>query len=215
LDTQPFESQAQALENEGMTIVWLSNSQNILAIFGIGDRVKVTSTNAINDLKNINISSVLLTGDNERTAQSVARQIEIETVVANVLPLEKADHIRNLKTDGATLAMVGDGINDAPALALSDVSFAMGTGSDVAIHSAGITLMRSDPQLVAQAVDISKATYRKIQQNLFWAFIYNVVALPAAAFGLLNPVIAGAAMALSSVSVVSNSLILTRWKPKK
>lgn len=214
-DITAFEAQAQAAENKGMTVVWLATPDQIIAIFGIGDKVKVTSSKAVTELKNINISSVMLTGDNARTAQSVAKETGIETVIANVLPNEKADHVQALKKDGVTLAMVGDGINDAPALAIADVSFAMGTGSDVAIHSAGVTLMRSDPALIAQAVDLSKMTYRKIQQNLFWAFIYNVIALPAAAFGLLNPVIAGAAMALSSVSVVSNSLLLTRWKPKE
>lgn len=213
-DTQAFEEQAQAFENQGKSVVWLADEKKILALFAIGDKVKVTSSFAIKILKNMNITPILLTGDNIRTAQTVADEIGIETVVANVLPNEKAEHVQALKTPGQTLAMIGDGVNDAPALALADVSFAMGTGSDVAIHSAGITLMQTNPELVAQAIEISKATYRKIQQNLFWAFLYNVIALPAAAFGLLSPIMAGAAMALSSVSVVSNSLLLTRWKPK-
>ncbi len=213
LDTTDFEDKAQALEQAGMSAIWLADNQKVLGLFGIGDKVKVTSTTSINTLKLKNIQSILLSGDNVRTAQSVADQIGIKTVIGEVLPNEKGSHIQRLKDEGKVVAMVGDGVNDAPALAKSDVSFAMGTGSDVAIHSAGITLMRADPLLVPQAIEISKATYSKIQQNLFWAFIYNVIALPAAAFGLLNPVIAGAAMALSSVSVVTNSLLLKRWKP--
>ena len=213
LDTTVFEEEANSFEQAGMSAIWLANEKEILALYGIGDKVKVTSTPSVSELKRKNINPILLSGDNNKTANFVAKQIGIETIIAEVLPDEKAGHIEDLKNKGHTIAMVGDGVNDAPALATADVSFAMGTGSDVAIHSAGITLMRADPRLVPQAIEISKATYRKIQQNLFWAFIYNVIALPAAAFGLLNPVIAGAAMALSSVSVVTNSLLLKRWKP--
>jgi len=209
----PFESQAQKWEERGHTVVWLENDESILGIFAIGDKIKASAKQAIATLKEKGITPVLLSGDNKKTAQSVAQQVGIETVIAEVLPADKADQVNQLKAKGATVAMVGDGVNDAPALAAADVSFAMGTGSDVAIHSAGITLMRADPALVAQAIDISNATYNKIRQNLFWAFFYNVVALPAAALGLLNPVIAGGAMALSSVSVVTNSLLLKRWKP--
>ncbi|MDV7338889.1 heavy metal translocating P-type ATPase [Terasakiella sp. A23] len=212
-DTSSLEAQAVEYEKSGMTVVWLENDTEVLSIFGLADKVKLNSPKSIKALKNKNISSVMLSGDNQQTAQTVGHSIGIDKVIAEVLPDEKASHITQLKNSGNTVAMVGDGANDAPALATADVSFAMGTGSDVAIHSAGITLMRSDPMLVPQAIEISKATYRKIQQNLFWAFIYNVIALPAAALGLLNPVIAGAAMALSSVSVVSNSLLLKRWKP--
>jgi len=209
----PFENQAQEWEAQGHTVVWLENDKNILGIFAIGDKVKDSAKQAVAVLKEKRITPVLLSGDNKKTAQSVARQVGIDTVIAEVLPADKAAQVKRLKEKGATVAMVGDGVNDAPALASADVSFAMGTGSDVAIHSAGITLMRADPALVAQAIDISNATYSKIRQNLFWAFFYNVIALPAAALGLLNPVIAGGAMALSSVSVVTNSLLLKRWKP--
>ena len=133
--------------------------------------------------------------------------------MANVLPGEKADRVQALKAGGHTVAMVGDGINDAPALAAADVGMAMGNGTDVAMHAAGITLMRGDPALVAAALAISDQTVRKIRQNLFWAFVYNVAGIPLAALGFLNPVLAGAAMAMSSVSVMSNALLLKRWKP--
>lgn len=133
--------------------------------------------------------------------------------MANVLPGEKADRVQALKAGGHTVAMVGDGINDAPALAAADVGMAMGNGTDVAMHAAGITLMRGDPALVAAALAISDRTVRKIRQNLFWAFVYNVAGIPLAALGFLNPVLAGAAMAMSSVSVMSNALLLKRWKP--
>lgn len=212
-DKSAFEDKALNMEKAGMTVVWLEDQNGILGLFGIGDKIKLTSPQAIKNLKKNNIQSVLLSGDNQKTAEVVARSLAMDQVIAEVLPNEKADKVDELRKAGSVVAMVGDGVNDAPALASADVSFAMGTGSDVAIHSAGITLMRSDPLMVQQAINISKATYRKIQQNLFWAFIYNIIALPAAAFGLLNPVIAGAAMALSSVCVVSNSLLLKRWKP--
>jgi Cu+-exporting ATPase len=161
----------------------------------------------------LGVASIMLTGDNAGSAKAIASMVGITEFRAEVLPADKASFIKQLKTDGKKVAMVGDGINDSPALALADVGMAMSTGTDVAMHAAGVTLMRGDPTLVADAIDISKRTYRKIQQNLGWAFIYNIVGVPLAALGYLNPVIAGAAMALSSVCVVSNALLLRRWAP--
>jgi Cu+-exporting ATPase len=159
------------------------------------------------------VEVVMLTGDNRGAAALVARELGLTRYEAEVLPADKADAVRRLMAGGGKVAMVGDGINDAPALAAADVGIALAGGTDVAMHTAGITLMRGDPLLVADAIAVSHRTYRKIRQNLAWAFVYNVVGIPVAAMGLLNPVLAGAAMALSSVSVVSNALLLRRWSP--
>ena len=156
----------------------------------------------------------MISGDNAGAAAHVARQLGLEHYEANVLPRDKAKRVEALKKDGRIVAMVGDGINDAPALAAADVGIAMGSGTDVAMHAAGVTLLRSDPRLVADAIAISRATVRKIRQNLFWAFVYNVIGIPLAAFGLLTPIFAGAAMAFSSVSVVSNALLLKRFRSR-
>ncbi|HHW3010638.1 TPA: HAD-IC family P-type ATPase, partial [Pseudomonas aeruginosa] len=152
-------------------------------------------------------------GDNRGAAESVAAMLGLDEVRAEVLPGDKAAEVQALKTGGAVVAMVGDGINDAPALAAADVGIAMSTGTDVAMHTAGITLMRGDPALVADALALSRHTYGRILKSLFWAFVYNLVGIPLAAFGLLSPVVAGAAMALSSVSVVTYALLLKRWRP--
>ncbi|EGO93818.1 CopA3 [Acidiphilium sp. PM] len=156
----------------------------------------------------------MLTGDNQGSADAAAQILGIDEAIAEILPEHKADVVNEFRRGGRKVAMVGDGVNDAPALASAHVGIAMSTGSDVAIHTAGITLMRGDPALVAAALDISRATFNKIRQGLFWAFIYNVVGIPLAALGYLSPVVAGAAMAFSSVSVVSNALLLRRWRPK-
>ncbi|MBR8084319.1 copper-translocating P-type ATPase [Burkholderia vietnamiensis] len=211
-------ARAAELERAGNTISWLMRAdapRALLALIAFGDTVKPGARDAIAALSARGVASVLVTGDNRGSAAAVAAALGIDEVHAQVLPDDKARVVAELKrTHGGVVAMVGDGINDAPALAAADVGIAMATGTDVAMHTAGITLMRGDPTLVADAIDISKRTYRKIQQNLFWAFVYNLIGVPLAALGWLNPVIAGAAMAFSSVSVVTNALLLRRWKGK-
>ena len=189
-----------------------------LALLAFGDEPKAEASAAIATLRARGIRVMMLSGDNEGAALAMARRVGLQPdeVISNVLPGDKAAHITRLKQQGLTVVMVGDGVNDAPALAAADVGMAManvGGGTDVAMHAAGITLMRGDLALVAAALDISDRTVAKIRQNLFWAFIYNVAGIPLAAFGFLNPVMAGAAMAMSSVSVMSNALLLKRWKP--
>jgi Cu+-exporting ATPase len=210
------ELQAARLEAHGKTVMWvaaLGPSGRLLGMIAVADPVKPTARAAVERLHNTGIETVLLTGDNERTAAALAAQVGIERVLAGVLPEGKAAEVQRLQSQGKHVAMVGDGINDAPALAAADTGIAMGTGADVAMQTAGITLMRGDPLLIADAIAVSRATYSKIRQGLFWAFIYNVLGIPAAALGLLSPMLAGAAMALSSVSVVSNALLLRRWRP--
>lgn len=207
---------AKSWEAEGRTLSWLIEQgaqPRVLGLFAFGDTLKPGALEAVEQLKAQHISSHLLTGDNRGSARVVAEALGIDDVHAEVLPADKAATVVALKKTGV-VAMVGDGINDAPALAAADIGIAMGGGTDVAMHAAGITLMRGDPRLVPAALEISRKTYAKIRQNLFWAFVYNLIGIPLAAFGLLNPVLAGAAMALSSVSVVSNALLLKTWKPK-
>ena len=198
---------------QGRSIAWLvqQHPPQILGLLAFGDQLKPTAVAAIEALSAHGVRSVLLSGDNQGSVQAVAQQLGMTQLYAEVLPEDKAAKVRELQAQGWKVAMVGDGINDAPALAAADIGIAMATGTDVAMHTAGITLMRGDPALVAAALDLSRRTYRTIWQNLFWAFIYNVVGLPLAALGWLNPMVAGAAMALSSVSVVSNALRLRRW----
>ncbi|HEY0288223.1 MAG TPA: heavy metal translocating P-type ATPase [Pseudomonas sp.] len=207
---------AKAWEAEGRTLSWLielGSQPSVLGLFAFGDTLKEGAAQAISQLNARHISSHLLTGDNRGSAKVVADALGIKDVHAEVLPADKAAAVIELKKTHV-VAMVGDGINDAPALAAADIGIAMGGGTDVAMHASGITLMRGDPRLIPAALDISRRTYAKIRQNLFWAFVYNLIGIPLAAFGLLNPVLAGAAMALSSVSVVSNALLLKTWKPK-
>jgi Cu+-exporting ATPase len=213
---------ARELESQGHTVSWLmelddadGGTSRVLALLAFGDALKPGARDAIARLASMGIRSVLLTGDNAGSAANVANALGIapDAVHARMLPADKARVIAELKaSSGAVVAMAGDGINDAPALAAADIGIAMATGTDVAMEAAGITLMRGDPALVADAIDISRRTYRKIQQNLFWAFVYNLIGIPLAAFGLLNPMLAGAAMAFSSVSVVTNALLLRTWK---
>lgn len=215
----PFAERAKQLEAAGNTVSWLMRrapqAPAALALIAFGDTVKPSARAAVERLAQMGIKSVLVTGDNQGSAAGVAQALGIAEFHAEVLPDDKARVIRDLKIRSAGIvAMVGDGINDAPALAAADIGIAMATGTDVAMQAAGITLMRGDPALVADAFDISRRTWRKIQQNLFWAFVYNLIGVPLAAFGLLNPIVAGAAMAFSSVSVVSNALLLRTWKPR-
>ena len=203
------------LQEQGRSIVAVARAGVAIGLIGIADPIRASSRAAVARLKQLGVEVVMLTGDNVRTAAAIARAAGIERFEAEVLPGDKARAIERLKADGRRIGMAGDGINDAPALAAADVSFAMGAGSDVAMEAADVTLMRNDLASVPSAIALSRATLAKIRQNLFWAFIYNVLGIPLAALGFLNPVVAGAAMAMSSVSVVSNSLLLRRWKPEE
>ena len=215
-----WDAQAAKLEGEGKTTVFVSSEKNVLGIIALADTPKASAKKVIENLQNKGLKVAMITGDNAGTAKAIAAQLGIERVLADVLPGKKADEIRNLQAAGEVVAMVGDGINDAPALAAADVGIAIGAGTDVAIEASDITLIRDDLMGVPEAIGLSEATMRVIRQNLFWAFFYNVIGIPIAAgvlypfFGiLLNPEFAAAAMALSSFSVVSNSLRLRRiWK---
>jgi len=212
----------EQLESEGKTVMSLAVGRRAVGLIAVIDRPKASARAAIDELKKMGIRPVMITGDNANTAQAIARQLGIEQVIANVLPQDKEAKIRELQAEqdrGRLVAMVGDGINDAPALAAADVGIAMGTGTDVAIEAAGVTLMNSDVRSVVTAIRLSQATMRNIKQNLLWAFGYNVALIPIAAgvlfpfLGLLlSPILAGAAMAFSSVSVVLNSLRLRGFR---
>ncbi|MBB3213285.1 Cu+-exporting ATPase [Herbaspirillum sp. Sphag1AN] len=223
LAAQPsLSSLAIRLEQEGNSVSWLVQDGQLRGVLAFGDTIKASAADAISRLHAMQLRCVMLSGDNQGAAQHVAAQLGIDHFRANILPADKATAILAIQSSAVSgqsntrtlVAMVGDGINDAPALAAADVGIAMASGTDVAMQTAGITLMRSDPAMVADAIDISRRTYRKIQENLFWALIYNLIGIPLAACGLLNPMIAAAAMAFSSVSVVSNALLLKRWKPQ-
>jgi Cu+-exporting ATPase len=183
-------------------------------VVAVADPIRAESRAAVRALKARGISTALLSGDAERVAQTVARSLGIERVQARARPDDKSRFLEALRGEERVVAMVGDGINDAPALAAADIGIAMGSGTDVAMETAGITLMRADPRLVPAAIAASRATWSTIRRNLFWAFAYNVIGIPLAALGMLSPAIAGAAMAMSSVSVVASSLLLRLWKPK-
>ena len=212
-------SKAQACFDAGQTVSVLMSNENPsspIAIIAFGDELKDNAQEAVTSLHKLHIRAVMLSGDNIAAANRVAKTIGIQEVFAQIMPSNKAEIIRQLQSkDGERqfVAMVGDGVNDAPALATADVGMAMSTGTDVAMQAAGITLMRGDPTLVANAIDISKRTWQKIQQNLFWAFIFNATGIPLAALGYLSPMLAGSAMALSSFCVLSNALLLKRWRP--
>jgi Cu+-exporting ATPase len=198
-------------EQRGETAVAAAWDGHAQAVFVVADTVKPSSAEAVRELKELGLRPVLLSGDNETTARAVAAEVGIAEVIAEVLPAEKADVVQRLQADGRVVAMVGDGVNDAPALAQADLGLAIGTGTDVAIEASDLTLVSGDLRAAPEAIRLSRATLRTIKQNLAWAFGYNVAAIPLAAAGLLSPVIAAAAMALSSVSVVANALRLRRF----
>ncbi len=216
VETDTAAAVLDALESKGYTAVLCAADGRLLAAFAIADGIRDSAGAAIHKLKKSGIETVLLSGDAAKTARAIAAQVGVDSCIAPVSPGGKSAKIAALRQSGPdgekVVAMVGDGVNDAPALAEADVGIAMGTGSDVAMETAGVTLMRSDLRLVPAAIAVSKATMAKVRQNLFWAFIYNVICIPLAAFGYLTPALAGAAMALSSVSVVTNSLLLKRWR---
>lgn len=212
IDIKDAEHLMISLEASGKTAMLVGLDHQLIGIVAVADTLKPEAKEAITQLKNINVGVVMLTGDNQRTADSIAKQLGIDRVIAEVLPSDKAKMIKDLQTQGKVVAMVGDGVNDAPALAAADIGIAIGSGSDVAKETGGIILMKNDVRDVVSGIKLSRITMRKIKQNLFWAFIYNSVGVPIAAFGLLNPIVAAAAMALSSLSVVINSALLKKSK---
>ena len=204
-----------AAEAAGRTPVFVGWDGAARAVLVVADTVKDTSAEAVAGLRSLGLRPVLLTGDNERAARAVAAEVGIDEVVAEVLPVEKVDVVRRLQEEGRVVAMVGDGVNDAAALAQADLGLALGTGTDVAIEASDLTLVRGDLRAAVDAIRLSRRTLGTIKANLFWAFAYNVAALPIAAAALLNPMLAGAAMAVSSVFVVTNSLRLRRFRPRR
>ncbi len=213
--TESFERDISGLEDQGKTAMLMAVNGKMESILAVADTLKESSQEAITDLQTMGIEVYMITGDNQRTASAIAGQVGIDSVLAEVLPENKAREVEKLQASGKIVAMVGDGINDAPALATADIGMAMGTGTDVAMEAADITLMRGDLRTIPASIRLSRQTIRKIKQNLFWAFIYNIIGIPFAALGMLNPIIAGAAMAFSSVSVVTNSLSLKRFDPNR
>ena len=209
IDFSLFKQRIFDWENTGKTVVCMAVNQKAAAIFAIGDTVKSDARETVAALKRFHINVILLTGDNQQTASAIAREVTISEVISHALPQDKASVVERYKASGIT-AMIGDGINDAPALATADLGIAIGRGTDIAIEAADITLIRSDLKEIPVAIRLSQKTMRKIKQNLFWAFLYNLIGIPFAALGILSPILAGAAMAFSSVSVVLNSLSL-KW----
>jgi Cu+-exporting ATPase len=205
--------QAREWECQARTAVFVADADGVLGLLAISDPLRPEAAEAVTVLRRMGLHTLMLSGDAPAVAAEIGRQAGVDEARGGVLPDAKAEAITQLRASGRVVGMLGDGINDAPALAAADVGFAMGTGTDVAMDTAGITLMRPDPRLIAAAIEVSRATFRKIKQNLFWAFFYNAVGIPLAAFGQLSPALAGAAMALSSVSVVANSLWLRGWRP--
>ena len=212
VDITEQENDLIELQNMGKTVVMLSVDGILVGIVAVADTVKETSLEAIKQLQDMNLKVYMMTGDNEGTAKAIAKEVGITNILADVLPEKKAEKVEQLKAEGRCVGMVGDGINDAPALVTADIGFAIGTGTDVAMEAADITLMSGDLNGVVTAIRLSNRTMKTIHQNLFFAFFYNSIGIPIAVIGLLNPMVAGAAMAFSSVSVVANSLRLKKFK---
>ncbi len=212
IDVESAQNLTKKFFEEGKTVVMTAINGKLSAITSVADQLKPSSKEAISNLKKLDINVIMLTGDGETTAKSISKQLGLENYIAEVLPGDKSKTIKELQKEKSVIAMVGDGVNDAPALAQADVGIAMASGTDVAMETADITLMKNSLQDVVKAIKLSHITIRAIKQNLFWAFIYNVVGIPLAAMGLLNPMIAAGAMAFSSVSVVTNSLRIRRKK---
>jgi Cu+-exporting ATPase len=212
IDLTDAETTIQKLESDGKTAMMIAVDDDYKGIIAVADTIKETSAAAIRRLKDMGLEVVMMTGDNQRTAQAIADLAGVDRVIAEVLPEQKAEEIKKLQAEGKKVAMVGDGINDAPALVTADIGMAIGTGTDVAMEAADITLMRGDLNSIADAIMMSKKTIKNIKQNLFWAFAYNTLGIPIAALGFLAPWVAGAAMAFSSVSVVLNALRLQKVK---
>lgn len=214
VDLKDYEAKIQGFEREGKTILLVAKKNRLLGIIAVADTLKESAAPAVKSLQDMGIEIVMLTGDNERTARFIASQLSIRNVIAEVLPEGKIEVIKRLQGEGKVVAMVGDGINDAPALAQSDIGIAIGSGTDIAKETGGIVLVKDDVRDVAVSIDLSKTTMRKIKQNLFLSLVYNTALIPVAAFGLLNPILAAAAMSMSSVSVVGNSALLRRYRPR-
>jgi Cu+-exporting ATPase len=209
---QKIKDEKGQLENQGKTVMIVAINNQIAGLIAVADTLKETSPEAISKLHQINIKTIMITGDNQKTAQAIAKAAGIDEVLAEVLPEEKAEEIKKIQASGKKVAMVGDGINDAPALAQADLGIAMGSGTDIAMETGGIILVKNDLRDVVKAIKLSRKTLNKIKQNMFWALFYNSIGIPVAALGLLRAEFAGLAMALSSVSVVVNSLLLKRGK---
>jgi Cu+-exporting ATPase len=219
IDVQYLEDRMKSLENEGKTAMLLAVNQKAMGIIAVADTLKVHSREAVDELHKLGLQVVMLTGDNERTAKAIARQVGIDRVLSEVLPEDKANEIKKLQNEGRIVAMVGDGINDAPALTQADIGIALGSGTDIAMEAGQIVLIKDDVRDVVSSIKLSKRTMRKIKQNLFWAFAYNSAGIPVGAGilypTLISPALAAAFMAMSSVSVTLNTLLLKRYELKK